>query len=485
MSDNKFLSMLEQHIPTELQYLFNSKKNINLFNKKVKDEMNFGQGYWFDKKKWVNITVPDVNRSGHTWIFGTTRVGKTRLAENLIEDDIRKGYDIVLLDPKGDVELFSKIVQIAFETGRQGDLMMLNPVYPEYSIKLNPLRYYAMKEELVGHVMAAIPDGKEPFFKNVGYEATMNVVTAVLRLAELHNSENKVITFNELKELTDKVSFEQLYAELSSYKDSKTIDIANNVKKIADSDAQYYSKISSSLRVALMELSNGNIGDIVGKATENEMIKRLEDNTYNNIGRDHPNRKGVIFVGQIGSLLSETAAITVGKVIISSLAKLAGRVFASGKKLSVPLCVYIDEAQSMLYRGIDDVFAKAGGAGLWMHCLSQSVNQIYSAMPSKDAAKSIMDNTNTKLFMRAPDAETARSVSEFFGEKKVFAPVMNTNSGGMTIKSGTDNVITPQHIQNLQPREFFMMTYSGYYTGKVRSVSEHLLDVEYPEARSN
>ena len=235
MSDNKFLSMLEQHIPTELQYLFNSKKNINLFNKKVKDEMNFGQGYWFDKKQWVNITVPDVNRSGHTWIFGTTRVGKTRLAENLIEDDIRKGYDIVLLDPKGDVELFSKIVQIAFETGRQGDLMMLNPVYPEYSIKLNPLRYYAMKEELVGHVMAAIPDGKEPFFKNVGYEATMNVVTAVLRLAELHNSENKIITFNELKELTDKVSFEQLYAELSSYKDPKTIDIANNVKKIADS----------------------------------------------------------------------------------------------------------------------------------------------------------------------------------------------------------------------------------------------------------
>ena len=485
MSDNKFLNMLEQYIPTELQYLFDSKKNIDLFRKEVKDEMYFGNGYWFDKDKWVNITVPDANRSGHTWIFGTTRQGKTRLAENLIEDDIRKGYDVILLDPKGDVELFSKIVQIAFETGRQGDLMMLNPVYPEYSIKLNPLRYYAMKEELVGHVMAAIPDGKEPFFKNVGYEATMNVVTAVLRLAELHNSENKVITFNELKELTDKVSFEKLYSELASYKDPKTIDIANNIKKIADSDAQYYSKISSSLRVALMELSNGNIGDIVGKATENEMINRLEDNTYNNIGRHHPGRKGVIFVGQIGSLLSETAAITVGKVIISSLAKLAGRVFASGKKLSVPLCVYIDEAQSMLYKGIDDVFAKAGGAGLWMHCLSQSVNQIYDAMPSKDAAKAIMDNTNTKLFMRAPDAETARSVSEFFGKKKTYSPVINTNSGGMTIKSGTDNIIIPQHIQNLQPREFFMMTYSGYYRGMVRDVSEHLLDVEYPEARSN
>lgn len=292
MADNKFIELLKNSIPKELLYLFSSKNNVDIFRREIKNEMYFGDGYYYDKDIMTKITVPDVNRSGHTWIFGTTRQGKTRLAENLIEDDIRKGYDVVLLDPKGDVELFSKIVQIAFETGRQEDLMLLNPVYPDFSIKVNPLRYYAMKEELVGHVMAAIPDGKEPFFKNVGYEATMNVVTAVLQLAELHNNNNnKILTFNELKELTDKVSFEQLYSELSAYKDPKTTEIASNVKKIADSDSQYYSKISSSLRVALMELSNGNIGDIVGKAQENEMIRRLEDNTYNNIGCHHPDRK--------------------------------------------------------------------------------------------------------------------------------------------------------------------------------------------------
>ncbi|MDE7034154.1 MAG: TraM recognition domain-containing protein, partial [Mucispirillum sp.] len=148
-------------------------------------------------------------------------------------------------------------------------------------------------------------------------------------------------------------------------------------------------------------------------------------------------------------------------------------------------CVYIDEAQSMLYGGIDDVFAKAGGAGLWLHCFSQSVNQIYSAMPSKDAAKAIMDNTNTKLFMRAPDAETAESVAKFFGEKRTFSPVLSTNSGGMTIKENIDNLITPQHILKLKPREFFMTTYSGMYRGMVRAVSEHLLEIDYPEARSN
>ena len=467
----------------ELKYLFSSKEN-NLFNnKKIPDEMYFGDGIKINGGP-CKIVVPDANRSGHTWIFGTTRVGKTRLAENLIEDDIRKGYDVVVLDPKNDNELFSKIVQIAFETGRQDDLMLLNPAFPEYSIKINPLRYYAMKEELVGHVMAAIPDGKEPFFKNVAYEATINAISAVLKLAE-QRGEKKILTFDELKELTNKSSLEKLYSDLSQYKDKETVSICSDLRKIIDSDAQYYSKISSSLRVALMELTVGNIGEIIGKTTENEMIKRLEDNTYNNIKRNTVGRKGVIFVGQIGSLLTERAALTVGKVLISSLAKLAGRVFASGKKLSAPLCVYIDEAQSMLYGGIDDVFAKAGGAGLWMHCLSQSVNQIYSAMPSKDAAKAIMDNTNTKVFMRSPDNETADIVSMFFGEQKVFSPVLSTNSGGMTIRENTENVISNLDIQNLSQRQFFLTTYSGYYRGEVRNVSESLLSVEYPEARSS
>ena len=49
-----------------------------------------------------------------------------------------------------------------------------------------------------------------------------------------------------------------------------------------------------------------------------------------------------------------------------------------------------------------------------------------------------MDNTNTKLFMRAPDAETAESVAKFFGEKRTFSPVLSTNSGGMTIKENVD-----------------------------------------------
>ena len=76
-----------------------------------------GEGYNLkDKnKQFKDIIIPEENRTGHFWCFGTTRVGKTRIMENMIEQDIRKGYSVTVIDPKSDIELFSKIVQIAAE----------------------------------------------------------------------------------------------------------------------------------------------------------------------------------------------------------------------------------------------------------------------------------------------------------------------------------------------------------------------------------
>ncbi len=77
---NNFLKALEASIPKELQYLFATSNNVDLFKKDIKDEIYFGEGYSYrSRQKGIRLVVPDVNRSGHFWCFGTTRVGKTRL----------------------------------------------------------------------------------------------------------------------------------------------------------------------------------------------------------------------------------------------------------------------------------------------------------------------------------------------------------------------------------------------------------------------
>ena len=54
---------------------------------------------------WMDIS----DRVGHTLVLGTTRVGKTRLAEVLISQDIRRGEVVIVFDPKGDIDLLRRV----------------------------------------------------------------------------------------------------------------------------------------------------------------------------------------------------------------------------------------------------------------------------------------------------------------------------------------------------------------------------------------
>ncbi len=82
--------------------------------------------------KIIPIVLPDSHRKGHFFGFGTTRAGKTRVIESMISQDIEKGNSVVYVDPKGDIEILSKIVQKAFETGREEELFLVSPIYPQY-----------------------------------------------------------------------------------------------------------------------------------------------------------------------------------------------------------------------------------------------------------------------------------------------------------------------------------------------------------------
>lgn len=419
-----------------------------------------------DKK--IDIILSDQSRTGHLWCFGTTRVGKTKLMENMIEQDIRNGNSVIIIDPKGDYTLFSKIIQTALEENRQDDLIFITPIFPECSSIIDPLAHYYMPEELVGHIVSGVEIGKEKFFYNVAYEISLIIVQALLMLSKVEGVK-PTFNLNDVKNRISREELEKLKSEIDSIDTDEARQLSNDMTKILSSPADYYSKVSSSLRVALMELSSGNIGRIIGKADENRLIKRLENN------------KRVITVVHVGSLITRKAAFTLGKVIISMIQSFVGRVFASGKKVQPPLSIYIDEAQNVLYYGIDDLFAKAGGAAVWLSGFSQSVNQIYAAI-GEDYGNAILDNTNTKIFMKVPDSVTAEYVASHFGEHKVLSPILNL-SGGMTAREVEEDILRESEILNLRERVFYAMTYSGNYKGRTLDVSKLYIEVVFPEIK--
>ena len=57
----------------------------------------------------TSVSMNRADRVGHTLVLGTTRVGKTRLSELLIAQDIQRGEVVIVFDPKGDAELMCRV----------------------------------------------------------------------------------------------------------------------------------------------------------------------------------------------------------------------------------------------------------------------------------------------------------------------------------------------------------------------------------------
>lgn len=429
-----------------------------------------GHGWSLENQgKIKKISLPDSARKGHLFCFGTTRIGKTKLIEQMIEQDIRKGYSVVFFDPKGDPDIFSKIIQVVNEEKCQEALSLVTPIFPECSAHIDPLSHYYMPEEIVSHVVSGIK-AKEEFFINIAYETTLIVILALIEFAKVKN-EKPVFNFNIIKERISYKDLVNMKTQLESLPKSPEVeDVLVSLRQIVDSPQDYFAKVSASLRTVLTSLSTGSAGSIIGKTTTNKFIQRLEAG------------KQVIMVVQTGSLLTRKTAHMIARVLLSMIQSFVGRKYASGKKVDPPMCLYLDEAGSLLYMGIEDLFNKSGGADVWIHAFTQSIADPEAEI-GKPQARKILDNTNTKIFMRVNDPGTAEYIAAYSGMQKKYSPILSLG-GGITIREIEEPAVRPEDVMNLKQREFFMFSAEGAFRGKTAFTKEPYLKIIYPQTKS-
>ena len=432
--------------------------------------VTIGEGLALDTEpegKPAPITVADTDREGHVFIMGATRSGKTRLAEAMIERDIRAGRSVLWIDPKGDNAIFSKIVTVARETGREDDLLFFSPVFPEYSVKIDPLSHYFMPEEIVNHVVSGVRT-REEFYFNIAYEVTLIVVQSLILISN-SLGERPVFTFRRIKENIGYREIEGLREQVAEIEGSEAQEILTNLDQILSSPQDYFSKVSSSLRTVITSLSSGSVGEIMGKDPENRFIERLEA------------RERVILIVQTGSLLTRRTAHIMARVLLSMVQSFVGRVLGSHGRIDPPLAAYVDEASNVLYFGIDDLFNKAGGAGVWLCMLTQSRQDLIAELGGAYAGK-ILDNTNTKVIFRVNDPDTAAWAARIAGTRKRFSPIMSLG-GGLSVREIEESRVTPESFMRLPRREFFAFTFDGIYKGRTLDVPP-CGEIRFPEIKN-
>lgn len=451
---------------------------LSIFKKKAtsNEEKTFlGIGFdLLDKKRenLVNIYQEDDNRKNHTFVFGSTGVGKTRLIEGLIEQDIPKGKNIVIIDPKGDVGLFSKMVEIAKRCGRENELMFLSPIYPDFSIKINPLSNYYMEEEVISHIVSGVP-AKDEFFYNVANETTIAVVKALF-IIRRYEANTQALNFDEIAQKVYYGGLIELKEQLEEIKnmgsDEEELDnLLLLYERVLSSPQDYFAKVSSTLRTTLTQMTMGNVGKIIGEAQENAFISKLQ------------NDEGVLLYVMTGSMLTRQVSSVISKVTISMIQSCVGRIYASGKKFKNTLNIYIDEAASSVYRGIETLYAQARGAGVAITGLTQSSADL-SAEIGQDGANRLLELTNTKIIMRLNDTKSSKIISDLGGKRKAYSYFL-TVEGGITSREVEELNIENDDVTTLQKREFYYFGFEGRFKGKTLRVKGSKIQIIMPDVR--
>ncbi|MDE0207646.1 MAG: type IV secretory system conjugative DNA transfer family protein, partial [Candidatus Tectomicrobia bacterium] len=96
------------------------------------------------------LVLPFSELVGHVLIGGTTRSGKTRLLEVIACEAIQAPGTVVVIDPKGDVELLLRAAAQARRIGRE--FRFFSPAFPHASKTFNPLSMCETTTELAARV---------------------------------------------------------------------------------------------------------------------------------------------------------------------------------------------------------------------------------------------------------------------------------------------------------------------------------------------
>ena len=455
-----------------------SNRRKKLFKPRYFFDLHLGKGCLLDiegiEKGEKEIYVDFDTRRQHIGCIGTTGSGKTRLMIHMIVQDILAGNSVFIIDPKYDEALLASVIEACVLAGRLDQFIYFNPIFPDLSNKLNLLYSYYIPDELVDHVVAGVR-AKEEYFENIAYEVTTSIILGLYALAKA-KKEDFNVNFYEVKRWCSYNSLAELKNNLTYLTNSTDEEIRNLagdlvlfLDQILSSPADFFAKVSSSLRTVLTSLSASTAGKLIGKATTNEFLTRLEE------GRP------VVAYCNTGVLLMRKTSHIFGRILMSMIQSLIGRTLAAGKKLNPPLIIYLDEGQNVLYRGVDELFAKGRAANVSVNFFTQSFSSIKSVM-GDEYARVIIDNISTWIYFRVNCEETAMLIEKSIPSSKIYSKRLVPGKDGSMVVLGEDTrpLIDANKIMILPNRRFVLKLKDKFYICDTPEVKDPRLKIILP-----
>ena len=454
------------------------------------------------------------NRVGHTLVEGTTRVGKTRLAEVIICQDILRGDVVIVIDPKGDADLLLNMYAAAIRAGRADKFFFFHLGYPEISAQYNPIGSYGRITEVATRIASQMPgEGQsaafrefvwgyvnqvakgltgigevpnyplikqysqhlEPLYirlidkllgeKMPGYQAELKRYQEIMRLekAEQRRAAGLMDDYSRINRDRDAIARYLLFkhhADRLPLSDLER-DTAQSLTKAFLTDQQYLSKLIASLDPFLEKMTTGAVAKLIAP----DFLAPSRD-VFDWTGIMLSG--GIVYVG-LDALSDQEVARTVGSSMLADLTSQYGRIYKEGRSQGLPdipgarrdrpIRVHIDEANEPADKNLIPSLNKAGGANVSVTAYTQTSSDFEARLGNKAYAAQMLGNFNTLIFFRVQDEATAKILIE--KQRKVNVGHVLTYSGATDssdVHSSVDFVSSTQSREQRQQMEMLTVT---------------------------
>jgi len=406
---------------------------------------------------WMEIG----DRVGHTLVLGTTRVGKTRLAELLITQDIRRGEVVIVFDPKGDLDLLRRVYAEAKRAGRVGQLFMFHLGHPELSARYNPVGNFSRITEVATRIAGQLPsEGQSAAFKEFVWRFVNVMARALVALGRkpdyeqinryASNVEPLLVDYfehwfdrepaaagwrGELESMAiDKKSLAKGLQSrgaraviLVEYARRKKLydPIAHALASTLNYEKSYFDKLVASLLPLMEKLTTGRTASLLSPVYDdmNDWRPVFDWTSVINLG-------GIVYIG-LDALSDYEVAAAVGNSMFADLTSVAGSLYKFGTGHGLPgemksrrIAIHADEFNELIGDEFIPLLNKAGGAGFQVTAYTQTWSDVEARIGSRAKAGQIAGNFNTLIMLRVKEMATAELLTDQLPEVRVVSTVV-------------------------------------------------------------
>ncbi|MCL6357946.1 type IV conjugative transfer system coupling protein TraD [Pectobacterium parmentieri] len=469
----------------------------------------------------VDVSLPLCERVGHSLVLGTTRVGKTRLAELFITQDIRRKNHlgehevVIVFDPKGDADLLKRMFVEARRAGRENAFYVFHLGWPEISARYNAVGRFGRISEVATRISGQLSgEGNSAAFREFAWRFVNIIARALIELGQRPDYmliQRHVINIDALfieyaqhyfartepkawevivqieAKLNEKniprnmigrekrvVALEQYLSQARNYD-----PVLDGLRSAVRYDKTYFDKIVASLLPLLEKLTSGKIAQLLAP-------------NYSDLSDPRPifdwmqiiRKRAVVYVG-LDALSDAEVAAAVGNSMFSDMVSVAGHIYKFGiddglpgasADTKVPINVHADEFNELMGNEFIPMINKGGGAGIQVTAYTQTLSDIEARIGNRAKAGQVVGNFNNLFMLRVRETATAELLTKQLPKVEVYTTTVvsgATDSSDIYTKTDfTSNtqdrismssvpMIEPSHVVQLPKGQCFALLQGG------------------------